>query len=164
MLEALHNELIDYLGETLPGVTVEAYTSEFLDRRTTPLPGCVVSLPAFDPDTEFGNCRDISKVLLSWEVRVLVDQTRARSVFEVEAFATVVWWALRRWTPQTANVGPLNMKRAGEDVFRPDPRGYLVWLVEAEQEAYFDFAPEDILPVIASIIATDNFGNTTDVK
>lgn len=164
MLADLHTEIINYLTEKLPGVTVEAYTPEFLSRRSTPLPGCLIELPAFDPELDFGNRRDISKVLLNLEARLIVDPNRQNSVYEIETFAAIVWWALRDWVSETPKIGPIRMKHAGEDVFKPDPRGYLAWLVEWEHEAYLDFSDEEILPLLKKLTAQDDFGNIMEVE
>jgi hypothetical protein len=163
MLSDLHTELIDYLTGKMPGVTVAAFTPDIRQQRTLALPACLIELATIEPFSDFGNHRDKSRVYLNFEARLLVDPIVADGWVDLKEFAAVAWWALRDFAPQTAGVGPINLKRAGEDVFKPGLDGFMVWLIEWEQEAYLDFATEQVEPVITKITATDNMGNTTEV-
>lgn len=163
MLADLHTELIAYLTGKLPGVTVAAYTPDMRTQRTVALPACLVELATIEPFSDFGNSRDRSRAYLNFEARLLIDPILPTGWVDMKEFAALAWWALRDWTPQTVNVGPVNLKRAGEDVFKPGLDGFLVWLIEWEQEAWLDFNPESVDPLVTKITAADNLGNTTEV-
>lgn len=162
MLADLHDEMIAYLGTKLPGVTVAAYTPDLKTQRTLAVPACLVELATIEPFSEFGNRRDRSRVYLNWEIRLLVDSNVAAGWVVLKEFAAVAWWALRDWSAQTSAAGPVNLRRAGEDVFKPNLDGFLVWLIECEQEVYLDFTPEQVLPMVAKITVEDNYGNTIE--
>jgi hypothetical protein len=163
-LTDLHTELLAYLTASLTGVTVEAFSPEFLERQTTQLPGCWVEMVGIDPEPEFGNQRELSHVMLSWEARILVDPLVATGWTDIKQFAAVVMWALRRWVPQTDGAGPVTLKRAVPDEFKPGLDGFLVWLVEWEQEAYLDFADPAVLAAITRVTVTDTNNQTTVVE
>ncbi len=164
MLSELHTEIIDYLTEKLPGVTVEAFTPAIKTRRTIPLPGCLIEMVDIDPFSDFGNARDRSRVYLNFEARLVVDPNIQNGWVDLKEFTAIAWCALRDWTPQTANVGPINLKHAGEDAFKPDLDGYLVWVIEWEQEAYLNFTEEDVFPLVTRMTFADNHNNTTLVE
>lgn len=164
MISELHTEIINYLTEKLSGVTVEAFTPAIKTRRITSLPGCLIEMVDIDPFSDFGNARDRSRVYLNFEARLIVDPNLQNGWVDLKEFAAIAWWALREWAPQTANVGPINLKRAGEDAFKPDLDGYLVWVIEWEQEAYLNFTEEDVLPLITRMTFADNHNNTTQVE
>lgn len=164
MLADLHTEIINYLAGKMPGVTVAAYTPEIRTQRIMNLPACLIELATIDPYSDFGNHRDKSRVYLNFEARLLVDPNLPNGYVDLKEFAAIAWWALREWTPQTIGIGPINLKRAGEDVFKPGLDGFLVWLIEWEQEAYLDFAAEEVLPVLVKLTCTDNFEVTTEVE
>ena len=163
MLSDLHSEIVMYLTGKLPGVTVAAFTPDIRQQRHLALPACLVELATIEPFSDFGNNRDKSRVYLNFEARLLVDPVLADAWVDLKEYAAVAWWALREWTPQTAGIGPINLKRAGEDMFKPGLDGFMVWLIEWEQEAYLDFATEQVEPVITKITTTDNLGNYTEV-
>ncbi|WP_294348481.1 hypothetical protein [Prosthecochloris sp.] len=156
MLTELHTELIGYLSEKLTGVTVEAFTPAIKTRRATSLPGCLIEMNSIEPSSDFGNARDRSRVYLNFEALILVDPNLPNAWVELKEFAGMAWWALRDWIPQTANLGPINLKHAGEDAFKPDLDGYLVWSIEWEQEAYLNYSEEEVLPLITKITIADS--------
>lgn len=164
MLSDLHTEIINYLAGKLPGVTVEAYTPEIRTQRVMALPACLIELATIDPYSDFGNHRDKSRVYLNFEARLLVDPNLATGYVDLKEFAAIAWWALREWTPQTPGVGPINIRRAGEDVFKPGLDGFLTWLIEWEQEAFLDFAADEVEPLLTKLTCTDNFEVTTEVE
>lgn len=164
MLAELHAEIITYLGNKLPGVTVEAYTPEIRTQRVMNLPACLIELATIDPYSDFGNHRDKSRVYLNFEARLLVDPNLPNGYVDLKEFAAIAWWALREWTPQTPGIGPISLKRAGEDVFKPGLDGFLTWLIEWEQEAFLDFATDDVFPILTKLTTYDNFGVTTEVE
>lgn len=169
MLIELHEELIAYLSEKLPGVQVAALTPDLRIWRSMALPSCLVELASISPFEEPGNRRDRSRVYLNFEARLIVDPNRANGWVELKDFSAVIWSVLRKWGPQTVCSGPVNLKRAGEDAFlmsltsRPGLEGYLVWLIEWEQEAYLDFSEEEILPLLHRLTLIDNLGDTEEV-
>lgn len=164
MLSDLHTEIINYLDGKLPGVTVEAYTPEIRTQRVMALPACLIELATIDPYSDFGNHRDKSRVYLNFEARLLVDPNLATGYVDLKEFAAIAWWALREWTPQTPGVGPINIRRAGEDVFKPGLDGFLTWLIEWEQEAFLDFAADEVEPILTKLTCTDNLEVTTEVE
>lgn len=164
MLAELHTELIEYLNGKLPGVTVAAFTPDIRTTRSLSLPACMVELATIDPFSDFGNRRDKSRVYLNFEARLLVDPNRANGWVELKEFAALAWWAIRDWIPQTTGIGPASLKRAGEDVFKPGLDGFVVWLIEWEQEAFLDFSDDQVEPLLVRITAADNMGNTTEVS
>ena len=163
MLSALHAEILTYLATKLPGVHVEAYTPDFRTRRHMNLPALLIELDTIEPFSDFGNSRDRSRVYLNFAARVLVDPNLPTGWVDLKEFAAIAWWALRDWTPQTTNVGPINLKHAGEDFFKPGLEGFMVWLIEWEQEAWLDFNPDVVEPLVSKITANDNLGNSTEV-
>jgi hypothetical protein len=164
MLTELHTELLAYLSGKLPGVMVEAFSPEFLDRNTTSLPGCWLELVEINPADEFGNPREMSKVSLQWEFRVLVDPLVSTGWTDIKGFALMIMWALRAWVPQTETVGPMTVKRAVPDEFKPLLDGYLVWLIEAEQDAWIDYTEDEVLPTLSRVTVADNHNNTSVIE
>ncbi|NTU68930.1 MAG: hypothetical protein HGB02_08635 [Chlorobiaceae bacterium] len=164
MLSALHTELIAYLAGKLTGVTVKAFSPEIMTERSVSLPACLIELVDITPFSEFGNRRDRSQVYLNFEARLLVDPILENGYVELKEFAAMAWWALRDWAPQSPNVGPINLKRAGDDAFKPGLDGYLVWLVEWEHEAWLNFADDEVLPLVRKLTVTDQYDDTSEAE
>lgn len=164
MIADLYTELVAYLTEKLPGVAVEELTPEFQTRKKVSFPSCLVELSEIAPDFEFGNQREICKVNLNFQARIIVDPNRRRSSVELQELALLAFWAIRNWVPQTENVGPTTMKPAAEDAFKPTLAGFYTWLIEWEHEVWLNFADAEVLTLIKKITATDNFENTTEVE
>lgn len=163
-VSSYNSELIDYLAEKLPGIAVEAYHPSFRTRKKNPLPACWVELATISPhpDRRGFNDRALAHVLLTFEARFIADP--AAGWIDVQQAALVAWWALHGWVPQTDGVGPVAVKQSMEDVFRPNLNGYLVWMVEFEQEAFLDFADPEVITLLRKLTIEDNFGDKTEIE
>lgn len=128
-LAQLHNAIVNGLRAKLDGVpTVEAYP--VLQRRIG-LPAVLVELAEMEPGDDPGN--GATALIGRFHARAIVDPNAAQADLQVRELAARVAVAL---THQTWGL-PITMAslvQIGDDAFKPELDGYLVWVVEWTHE------------------------------
>lgn len=130
-LTELHAAIIAGLKAALPGVpTIDAYP---VIQRRIKLPAVVLELSEIEPGTDPGTGQ--VAVVGRFQARCIVDPVMAGADMAVREMATAVILALQYqiWGI-TDDVAPARFLQAGDDGFKPDLDGYLVWMVEWLQE------------------------------
>ncbi len=126
ILTQVIDSVVDYLAEAFPDFpTVEKYPR---CRKKIPLPAILVEIGDFE---EFENTGDDQLgVGCRFEARVILDPTLPDAEETVRILAAqVAQWlmTMERVNPHVSNFRIVDVS---EDMFRPELRGYLVWLVE----------------------------------
>jgi len=155
MIEELHAEIVEYLTDNLPGVSVEEFSPNLRTRRSITTPACFVEMDEIKPIDEFGNVTDYSRVNFRFSAILVVKAGDEKSWTRLKEYASIVIWTLRKWIPQTTNVEQPNVLGADEEVFKPFLDGYLCWVVRWEQEAYLNYDEEDVLPALQRLTFND---------
>ena len=128
-LAQLHTAIVSGLRAKLDGVpTVEAYP--VLQRRIG-LPAVLVELAEMEPGNDPGN--GATALIGRFQARAIVDPNAAQADLQVRELAARVAVAL---THETWGL-PITMAslvQIGDDAFKPELDGYLVWVVEWTHE------------------------------
>lgn len=128
MLNALHDAIVERMTADLSGVTVDAYPK--LERRIT-LPAVLFDLDELEPN-DFGE--DGFGVIARFTAYCVADPNTDAAEMAIRNLAATV--AVR--VSQEADFGlddvltPAEVIRIGEDSFKPELDGYLVWAVDFE--------------------------------
>lgn len=114
-------------------------------QRALRVPAIFVEIAEIDPLTNPGDTRIL--VDARFEVRCVVDPNGPRAHLMVRELASRVVRALLEIRRPIPGHGHIRLVRAGEDAFRPEIDGYLVWVVEFGIEiALGDLEPAGITP------------------
>lgn len=97
-------------------------------QRALRLPALFVELAELEPLSQAGDSRLLADA--RFEVRCLCDPNAQRSDLVVRELASRVMLALNDIRRPVLGHGHVRLLRAGDDAFRPDVEGYLVWVVE----------------------------------
>ena len=124
-LAQLHTAIVNSLRAKLAGVpTVEAYP--VLQRRIG-LPAVLVELAEMDPDDDPGT--GATALIGRFQARAIVDPNAAQADLQVRELAARVAVALTHET-WGLPITMANLVQIGDDAFKPELDGYLVWVVE----------------------------------
>lgn len=130
-LTELHVAIIAGLKSALPDVpTIEAYP---VIQRRIRLPAVVLELSEIEPGSDPGTGQ--VAVVGRFQARCIVDPVIAGADMVVREMAAAVILALQyQMWGITEDVAPARFLQAGDDGFKPNLDGYLVWMVEWHQE------------------------------
>lgn len=124
-LVQLHAAIVSGLRAKLAGVpTVEAYP--VLQRRIG-LPAVLVELAEMEPDDDPGT--GATALIGRFQARAIVDPNAAQADLQVRELAARIAVALTHET-WGLPITMANLVQIGDDAFKPELDGYLVWLVE----------------------------------
>lgn len=128
-LARLHDAVVAGLRAKLPGVpTVDAYP--VIERRVR-LPAVLVELAEMEPgeDPGTGETAIIGKI----QARAIIDPARPGADLQVRELAARIAVAITHET-WGLDVSVARLAQIGEDGFKPELDGYLVWIVEWTHE------------------------------
>lgn len=114
-------------------------------QRALRVPAVYVELAELEPISNLGDTRILADA--RFEAHCIVDPNAARSHLAVRELASRVMTALHNLRRPLPGHGHIRLIRAGEDGFRPEMDGYMVWMVEwAVEIALGDLEPAGITP------------------
>lgn len=128
-LEQLHDAIVAGLRVKLAGVpTVDAYP--VIERRIH-LPAALVELAEMEPGTDPGTGE--TALIGRFQARAIVDPNAQNADMMVRELSARIAVAITHET-WGLDVGVAQLVQIGEDAFKPELDGYIVWVVEWTHE------------------------------
>lgn len=137
--------ITEKLRAALPDIPTITFDPPPKANRSVRVPAIYLEMADFEPIEEAGDTRVLVDV--RFEARCIYDPNAARAELMLRALAGRTIVALHEIRRPVPKQGHIRLSRAGDDAFRPDMDGYLVWVVEFGIEiALGDLEPEGITP------------------
>ena len=128
-LAQLHSAIVDGLRAKLDGIpTVDAYP---VIRRRVQLPAVLVELSEMEPGKDPGTGE--TALVGRFQARAIVDPNLTAADMQVRELAARIAVAITHET-WSLPIGSARLVQVGEDAFRPELDGYMVWVVEWTHE------------------------------
>lgn len=137
--------LTSKLRAALSDVPTITFDAPLKSSRSVRVPAIYLEMADFEPIEEAGDTRVLVDV--RFEARCIVDPNTPRADLMLRALAGRAIVALHEIRRPVPGHGHIRLSRAGDDDFRPDMDGYLVWVVEFGIEiALGELEPEGTTP------------------
>lgn len=128
-LDQLHDAIVTGMRAKLAGVpTVDAYPDI---KRRVRLPAVLIELSEMEPGADPGTGE--TALIGRFQARAIVDPNQADAHMRVRELAARIAIAINHET-WGLGVGVAQLVQIGEDAFKPELDGYIVWLVEWTHE------------------------------
>lgn len=128
-LAQLHTAVVDGLRGKLAGVpTVDAYP---VIKRRIHLPAVLVELAEMEPGADPGTGQ--TALVGRFQARAVVDPNQAKADLVVRELVARIAVAITHET-WGLEITPAQLVQIGEDAFKPELDGYVVWVVEWTHE------------------------------
>lgn len=141
-LEVLHDAIVSDIKAAFPQLsTVQFYQDDPEERKTLPIPACLLTMDELDVDMDIDPGTEQLAVRAHFEAHFIVSSIRnprAKLAVRTLAAAFMAWMRLRKWTNPENPEKKLPTRAARviggyPDDFHPEMDKYEVWRVEWEQ-------------------------------